>query len=178
MSTLKTNAITAVSGNSNIALTGAGTGKVLLGDGALSFPDADGSANQVIETNASGALSFVPVQAYDADTLKADTADVLTAGFANTIHDLGTITSGTVTPDEANGNMQKMVNNGAHVLAVPANDCTLIIQVTNDSSAGTVTTSAFDIVDGDALTTTNGHDFFYYITNMGTFTLLTVKALQ
>jgi len=71
-----------------------------------------------------------------------------------------------------------MVNNGAHTLAVPANDCTMIIQVTNDSSAGTVTTSAYDIVDGDSLTTTNGDDFFYYITNMGTFTLLTVKALQ
>jgi hypothetical protein len=118
------------------------------------------------------------VQAYDADTLKADTADVLTAGFANTIHDLGTITSGTVTPDEANGNMQKMVNGGAHTLAVPANDCTLIVLVTNDGSAGTVTVSAFDVVDGDDLTTTSGHDFFYYITNMDSFSLLTVKALQ
>jgi hypothetical protein len=30
-----------------------------IGDGALSFPDADGSANQVIKTDGSGALSFV-----------------------------------------------------------------------------------------------------------------------
>ena len=148
-----------------------GGGDVVAANNGTEFTESTFKTNLNMEAG-------VDFQAYDADTLKADTADVLTAGFANTIHDLGTITSGTVTPNEANGNMQKMVNNGAHTLAVPANDCTMIIQVTNDSSAGTVTTSAYDIVDGDSLTTTNGDDFFYYITNMGTFTLLTVKALQ
>tara|TARA_R110000824_G_scaffold329221_3_gene516049 strand:+ start:5625 stop:7706 length:2082 start_codon:yes stop_codon:yes gene_type:complete len=118
------------------------------------------------------------VQAYDADTLKADTADVLTAGFATTIHDAGTKSSGTYTPDEADGNMQKAVNGGAHTLAPPANDCTLVIQYTNNSSAGTITHSGFTVVDGDSLTTTNGHDFFFYITNSDAFSLLTVKALQ
>tara|TARA_R110000765_G_scaffold410019_1_gene508532 strand:- start:153 stop:590 length:438 start_codon:yes stop_codon:yes gene_type:complete len=118
------------------------------------------------------------LQAYDADTLKADTADVLTAGYACTVHDAGTKASGTYTPDEADGNMQKAVNGGAHTLAVPANDCTLVIQYTNNASAGTITTSAYTIVDGDTLTTTNGHDFFFYITNSDAFALLTVKALQ
>ena len=74
--------------------------------------------------------------------------------------------------------MQKAVNGGAHTLAVPANDCTLVIQYTNNASAGTITTSAYTIVDGDTLTTTNGHDFFFYITNSDAFSLLTVKALQ
>ena len=118
------------------------------------------------------------VQAYDADTLKADTADVLTAGFAVTIHDAGTKASGTYTPDEADGNMQKFVNGGAHTLAPPANDCTLVLQQTNNASAGTITTSGFTLVDGDDFTTTNGHDFFLYITNSDAFSLLTVKALQ
>lgn len=98
---------------------------------------------------------------YDVDTLKADTADVLTVGFAVTIHDAGTKASGTYTPDEANGNMQKFVNGGAHTLAPPANDCTLVLQQTNNASAGTITTSGFTLVDGDSFTTTDGHDFSY-----------------
>ena len=89
-----------------------------------------------------------------------------------------TQTSGTLTPDEANGNMQKAVNGGAHTLAPPANDTTLVIQYTNDGSAGTLTTSGFTLVDGDTITTTDGHDFFFFITNSDAFSLLTVKALQ
>ena len=58
MSTLKADAVTAKSTNTNIAVTGAGTGKVALGDGALTFPDSDGSANQPIITDGSAALSF------------------------------------------------------------------------------------------------------------------------
>ena len=58
MSTLKADAVTAKSTNTNIAVTGAGTGKVALGDGALTFPDSDGSANQPIITDGSAGLSF------------------------------------------------------------------------------------------------------------------------
>jgi hypothetical protein len=103
---------------------------------------------------------------------------VLTTGFACTVYDAGTKSSGTYTPDEADGNMQKFVNGGAHTLAPPANDCTLVLQQTNNASAGTITTSGFTLVDGDDFTTTNGHDFFLYITNSDSFSLLTVKALQ
>ena len=60
MSDLKVDGIIASTGtNTNLTLQGKGSGKVAIGDGALLFPDADGSANQVIETNASGVLSFV-----------------------------------------------------------------------------------------------------------------------
>ncbi len=59
MSTIKSDAITAATGtNTNLALTGKGTGKVALGDGALTFPDSDGSANQPIITDGSAGLSF------------------------------------------------------------------------------------------------------------------------
>lgn len=49
------NAIVSAS-NGNIAITPNGTGKIIL-DG-LSFPTADGSANQVLKTDGSGNLSF------------------------------------------------------------------------------------------------------------------------
>ena len=59
MSTLETDLIQASTGsNTALKLKGKGTGVVKIGDGELSFPDADGSANQVLKTNGRGALSF------------------------------------------------------------------------------------------------------------------------
>ena len=59
MSLIKADAITASSGtNTNIAITGKGTGKLKLGDGELLFPDSDGAAGTAIVTNGSGTLSF------------------------------------------------------------------------------------------------------------------------
>ena len=159
--------------NSDLILPGGANIVTAAGDEADFIEFSAGDYRCTSYTKATG----LPV-IYDADTLKADTADVLTAGFACTVHDAGTKASGTYTPDEANGNMQKAVNGGSHTLAVPANDCTMVIQYTNNASAGTITTSAYTIVDGDTITTTNGHDFFFYITNSDAFTLLTVKALQ
>lgn len=117
-------------------------------------------------------------EAADADILKADTADVLTAGFAATVHDLSTISSGTTTLDEANGNLQKCVNGGAFTLAPPSNSCTIVLQVTNNASAGAITTSGFTKTDGDAISTTDGDDFFFYVTVIGSFSHLTVKKLS
>ena len=118
------------------------------------------------------------VEAFDADILKADTPDNLTKGFSTTVYDNGTKTSGTLTPDQDNGNMQKAINGGAHTLAVVADDCSMVIQYTNNGSAGTLTTSAYTVVDGDDLTTTDGHDFLGYIVISDTFSSLTWKALQ
>jgi hypothetical protein len=117
-------------------------------------------------------------EAADSDILKADTADVLTAGFAATVHDLSTISSGTTTLDEANGNLQKCVNGGAFTLAPPSNSCTIVLQVTNNASAGAITSSGFTLTDGDAISTGNGDDFFFYVTVVGSFSHLTVKKLS
>ena len=57
-------------------------------------------------------------------------------------------------------------------------DCTLIIQYTNNASAGAINTDGFTVVDGDSITTTNGDDFFFQIARLNGFTSLTVKALQ
>ncbi len=120
-------------------------------------------------------------QAYDADTLKANLADILTAGFATTPYSAGTFSSGTYTPNEANGNLQYATNNGAHTLAPPTNNGTLIILYLNGASAGTITTSGFTMVTGNAFTTTNTSKFLCYITkhNNGTgYSHLHVTALQ
>jgi hypothetical protein len=59
MSTLETDLIQASTGtNTAIKIKGKGSGVVKIGDGELSFPDADGSANQIIKTDGSGTLSF------------------------------------------------------------------------------------------------------------------------
>lgn len=122
----------------------------------------------------------VTVQGYDADTLKADVGDVLTAGYTSDSKSLGTISSGTVTPAPGTGeeNFQHYTNGGAHTLAPPASPCTVVIEVTNNASAGTITTSSFTIVDGDSLTTTDGDDFMLFIVKTQNFSTLTVKALQ
>lgn len=118
------------------------------------------------------------LQGYDVDTLKADVADELTAGFSVAVYDNGTKTTGTFTPDEANGQIQKYVNGGAHTLAPTAEDTTLVLQCTNDASAGAITTSGFDIVDGDTLTTTDADDFIFYLTTVNGFQHMTVVAMQ
>jgi len=122
------------------------------------------------------------VQAFDADTLKADTADELTAGFSSAAEDAGTKSSGTFTPSPDGGNFQHFVNGGAHTLGVPAKNCAMVLLMKNNSSAGTLTTSGFTKVDGDDLSTTDGDEFFLYITRYNdgstSFSALTVKALQ
>lgn len=120
----------------------------------------------------------VDVQAYDADTLKADVADTLTVGFDATAYSAGTKSSGTFTPDPALGNFQTATNGGAHTLAPPSSTCSIVVQYTNNGSAGTITTSGFTLVSGDTPTTTNGDDFFAYIVKIGSFSHLTWVALQ
>tara|TARA_R100001369_G_scaffold81041_1_gene111747 strand:- start:191 stop:826 length:636 start_codon:yes stop_codon:yes gene_type:complete len=58
MSDLKVDGITAATSNTAVTIKGLGTGKVVLGDGNLVFPDADGAAGTFITTNGSAALSF------------------------------------------------------------------------------------------------------------------------
>lgn len=112
------------------------------------------------------------------DYLEKGTTSTLTAGYSATPYSAGTKSSGTFTPDEANGNFQYYTNGGAHTLAPPTNNCTLIIQITNNGSAGAVTTSGFTKVSGDSLTTTNGDDFFAFVTKCNGFSHLAVQALQ
>jgi len=128
-------------------------------------------------TSASGGTDYATVTA-DPDILMADTADILTAGFATTDYSAGTKTSGTWTPDESYGNLQYITNGGAFTLAPPSNSGTMIIQVTNGSGAGAITTSGFTMVTGDPIDTTNTHKFIAYITKINSVSHLTWVALQ
>lgn len=125
----------------------------------------------------------IDVQAYDADTLKADTHDTLTAGFDSDVDALGTVSSGITTPEvdaDTKENFKTLTNGGAFTLAPPStsSNCTILLQVTNSASAGTITTSSFTIVNGDDYDTTNGNDFLFHIKKVGAFSSLTIEALQ
>jgi hypothetical protein len=102
------------------------------------------------------------------------------AGITTTADDDGTFSSGTYTPTPVGGNMKRIINGGAFTLAAPsvAGDYTLVIQITNSGTAGAITLSSFSRTVGNPFTTTNGSDFFVYITKCNGFTLANVVALQ
>ena len=126
----------------------------------------------------SGVTSAIQTQLDNRITSNAD--DALTGGYTTTADDDGTISTGTYTPTPAGGNMKRIINGGAFTLAAPtaSGDYTLVIQITNSASAGTVTLSGFNRNTGASLTTTSGDDFFVYITKCNGFTLSNTVALQ
>jgi len=120
------------------------------------------------------------------DILFADVADQLTAGFTAALDNDGTKSSGTYTANEDTGNTKAIVNGGSFTLAPPTADSNeaihMQILVTNNASAGAITTSGFTKVAGDSFDTTNGNDFLCYVDviNKGgtTYSTLNVRALQ
>lgn len=97
-------------------------------------------------------------------------------GFDVTPYDAGTKTTGTFTPDPENGNFQFAINGGAHTLAPPASDCSIVFHYTNNASAGAVTTSGFDSVEG-AFSTTDEAEFIAQVIRVNGRSLLVVKSL-
>lgn len=127
-------------------------------------------------------FSQINIASLPGTVLKSDTSANLTAGYTATAYNAGTKTTGTFTPDPANGGLQRYVNGGAHTLAPPStgsgDSLAMTIQMTNNGSAGAMTTSGFTKKTGDALTTTNGDDFMLNITVINGFSHLNVVALQ
>lgn len=125
-----------------------------------------------------GVTSEVQTQLDNRVTANAD--DSLTGGYTTTADDDGTKSSGTYTPTPAGGNMKRIINGGAFTLAAPsaAGDYTLVVQITNNGTAGAITLSGFSKTTGNPFTTTDGHDFFVYVTKCNGFTLANTVALQ
>ncbi len=104
----------------------------------------------------------------------------ITKGYAVTPYSGGTVSSGTFTPDPANGNYQYYTNNGAHTLAAPASDCAIDILITNGASAGAITFSGYTVGSstGSALTTTNTSKFIISIRRINSVATYSIYALQ
>jgi len=167
-----------------ITLTGDVSGSVSFNGGSdvsITATVADDSHNHVISNVDGLQTALNGKEAVNVEILKADTDDNLTAGYTATADDDGTKSSGTYTPAPAGGNLKRIINGGAFTLAAPtaAGDYTLVIQMTNNASAGIITLSGFTrTIDEGYLTTTDGHDFFLFITKINGFTSLTIQALQ
>jgi hypothetical protein len=136
---------------------------------------AAGTSGQYLQTLGTGANPQ-----WNGDAVRSNTTATLTKGYTATAHDLGTLTTGTTTPDPVNGNLQRYVNGGAHTLAAPtaAGDYTISIQITNNGSAGAITLSGFTKTSGDSLTTVNGDDFLLHLIKHNGFTRCYKEALQ
>ena len=89
--------------------------------------------------------------------LSGDEAGQAVSGGAEiTPKDLGTKTSGTLTVNPADCPWQKVVHGaGGFTLDVAAHVNQCILELTNSSASGSITTSAFNLVDGDAFDNTS-----------------------
>jgi hypothetical protein len=105
----------------------------------------------------------------------------ITGGFTEAEFDNGTPANGaTVTINPSNGLKQKITNNVAgFTIAATAEVGDVELRIINGASAGTITFSSFSKQwIGDALDTTNAHQFLAFIYGYGSKTAYIVKALQ
>lgn len=148
-----------------------GTGGVTVQSSAVSIDDS-GVVSGATISGASNTLSNIAATSLVSGTLSAG------VGFSVTKYNAGSKSSGTFTPDTTNGNEQYATNDGAHTLAPPATDCTMLIKYTNTGTAGTITTSGFTRVTGDSFNTTNGKIFFCDIAVLDGTSRLNVTAMN
>lgn len=119
-------------------------------------------------------LALLDLSAY----LRGDTADqTITGGARITSLSLGTIATGTVTPDPGDRPMQHYTNGGAHTLAPGANPGSYMLDITNNGSAGVITISGWTKVTG-SFDTTNAHKFRCHASIGNGGSLLSIQALQ
>lgn len=141
------------------------SGITLTAAGLALLDDADAAAQRTTLGLANAALLNVEDQA-------------LTGGFVVTPKSLGTITTGTVTPDPGDRPLQYYVNGGAHTLAPSANKGSYIIDIINNGSAGAITTSGWTKVVGDSFNTTLLNQFRCTCSIGESGSLLSVQAMQ
>ena len=188
-----------VSGTGTVTSVGTGTGLTggpITGSGTISLSHlgieslTDPNADRIMFWDDSGGASawlapgtYVAISGTTIDTTSAvaklDVEDqALTGGTIVTSKSLGTITTGTVTPDPGDRPLQHYTNGGAHTLAPSSNTGSVLLDITNNGSAGAITTSGFTKVAGDSFTTTNGHKFRCHVSIGNGGSLLQVQAMQ
>jgi hypothetical protein len=128
------------------------------------------------------AVAFPELNTDFNNSFQLNTHYTLTAGYDSDAQALGTIVSGTVTPevdDVGKENFKTLTNNGAFILATPATSATttIRIRVINGASAGTITSTAYDAVYGDEYVTTSGKEFWFYIDHDDTRDTLMIKEI-
>lgn len=91
---------------------------------------------------------------------------------------LGTVSSGTITPNPSDSYTQTVVNGGAFTLAATAQTGRLLLLLTNNASAGAVTFSGFDKeIDGDTIGTTVNNRYAIFIWSVGGSKFYEVKTI-
>ena len=172
----------------DVGASGSGTGDVIgasaSSDGEMVLYSGTGGKTLKRSNTLSGlaklASGVVSSATAGTDYMKPDTTSTVSKGFTVTPNNIGTVSSGTTTPDPANGNYQYYTNNGAHTLAAPTSDSAIDILVTNGASAGSITFSGFTVGSstGSALTTTNTSKFVISIRRVNSVSTYSIYALQ
>lgn len=137
------------------------------GNGFTAFSGPASSTKTFTLPNSSVALAAIDLE-----------DQTLTGGARVTSKSLGTITTGTVTPDPGDRALQHYTNNGAHTLAPGSNRGSYLLDIVNGASAGAITVSGWTKVSGDDFTTTNGNKFRCHCSVGEQGSLLVVQALQ
>jgi hypothetical protein len=135
------------------------------------------NATGVAVGNGAG-LTSIPSGALPADVLYTDKNSQTISGGAYVTSN--SLSSGSFTANTGVAPLQYITNSAAFTLTAPANDGSMVLLVTNGSTAGAITFSGFTVgsVTGDALTTTNGNKFMIFIVRINAISTYNVKALQ
>ena len=121
----------------------------------------------------------VDVQAFDADTLKADVSDELQVGFTTSVNAVGNSGTGTVTVDLTVECLQTLTVNGSFTFAPPSSENGVaVFIVTTDATGGyTITTSGFTVVNGSYDNTADKVHRFT-VTKVGSVTILDIDEVS
>jgi hypothetical protein len=153
----------------------------VVGQAGAATPLQDGTAAAGSSLAYSRQDHIHPLPPADATKMNVAGNQTISGGFNFTAVNLGTVSSGTVTPNPLSGNYQYLTNNGAFTLAAPSTDCAIDLLVTNGATAGAVSASGFTVNpsnQGDALTVINGNKFIWSIRRINAVATYVIKALQ
>jgi hypothetical protein len=141
---------------------------------------SSGGGSVTIAAVATAADTTLTLPSANGTVLTTGAPLTLSTGFLFTAYNIGTVSSGTTTPDALNGNYQYYTNNGAHTIAAPANDSAIDILLTNGASAGSITFSGFTVgaATGSAYVTTNTSKFIISIRRINSVSTYSLYALQ